>query len=53
MVGFCKREKREECWGEMERWTENAQRRWKVAWEEEVSFFDCREDIADEYAGGS
>ena len=28
---------RDECWREMERWTDNAQRRWKVAWEEEVS----------------
>ena len=30
-------EVREECWREMERWTENAQRRWMGAWGEEVS----------------
>lgn len=30
------REVREECWGEMERTTEEERRRWKSAWSEEV-----------------
>jgi len=28
---------REECWKEMERWTEDARRRWMGAWGEEVN----------------
>ena len=27
---------RDECWREVEKWTENAQKRWKGAWDEEV-----------------
>lgn len=38
---------REECWKEMEKWTEEARRRWMGAWGEEVRLynFDHKEDI--------